>query len=166
MATSKTKIEIYGDFQACGFSRAAKAAAEDWFQSTPYCSSAFTLVFYGVPLGDLRAFKQGGEPSARLKPVLGRIHKAHPGHDLTRTTLPAIFIGPKWVKDGFSGLDGALKALVCALPSKPKPRRSRSKTKPKRSRSKSVKRRPVFRKTKRRSRSLAKKPKRHRSHSR
>ena len=118
-----TKIEIYGDFHACGFSRAAKAAAEDWFRSTPYCSSAYTLVFHEVPLAHLRAYKGEGSASSALKPMLERIRKAASSHNLKASTMPAIFIGPKWVKDGYSGLDTALKSLVCTLPSKKTPRR-------------------------------------------
>ena len=143
MANSKT-IEIYGDFHGCGFSRAAKAGAEDWFGATPYCSSAYTLVFHEVPLADLRTYKSGGAPTSNVKPMLERIRKASIAqnihHDLKHTTMPAIFIGPKWVNDGFSGLDGALKELVCTLPTKStgfnksnrsntKTRRSNTKTK-------------------------------------
>ena len=137
------KIEIFGDFHGCGYSRAAKTLAEEWLATTPYCKTNHTLVFKEIGLGDLRTFKAGGAPSAKLRPMLQKIAKADPSHNRLRTTMPAVFIGAKWLKEGYSGLESALKSLRCVVPSKKTPRR---KTTKRRSRSKSRRR-----KTRRRS---------------
>jgi hypothetical protein len=145
------QLVIYGDFEACGFSRAAKAAAEEWKTATPYCRASVKLV--DVPIGELRAYKGGTPATPKVQALLSAIRKAKPAHDSLRTTLPGVFLEGRFVEEGFSGLDEALKGVVCALPaakdlmkrggrkvrgktrSRSKKRRSRSRPKPPRRKS-------------------------------
>lgn len=111
-------LRLYGDFEACGYSRAAKTLAEEWLKTTPYCASSIRLEEIQVPLGELRAFKGGAAPSPTIRTMVEAIRKAKPSHDPLRTTLPAVFVNGVWVKEGYSGMDQVLKTTVCTLPSK------------------------------------------------
>lgn len=134
------KIQLFGDFDGCGYSRAAKEAVENWLKTTPYCRLSTTVDFVTVGLGDLRSYKMGGRVEGNLKTMVGRIAKADKSKDLRTITMPAIFIGSTWVKDGYSGLDDALAKVVCKVKAPREKRlakksrsrsRNRSKSRPK-----------------------------------
>jgi len=60
------KIQLFGDFDGCGYSRAAKEAVENWLKTTPYCRRSTTVDFVTVGLGDMRSYKMGGRVEGNL----------------------------------------------------------------------------------------------------
>lgn len=116
-------LVIYGDFDHCGYSRAAKDEGESWKRRTKG-----KLQLTNIPISTLFAFKNTGVDSrGTFTTILKKIRRKQ-----VNLTLPIIFYKGTWVPKGYEGMKAALNKKK-AVSKKTNKRRGRSRS---RSRSK------------------------------